>query len=93
LEVVSYLECRGERYLVIVSERPRELAIYDSSDLVLYSSLWSDEMNSFMLLYVPRECREALAKSLGEAKEKGLDVSLVERAMRILLNPAPPLDG
>jgi len=93
VRLVLDVPCGGETYLVVVSEASRghELSIHDSSDLALYSSLWSDDINSFMLSSIPRECREEIAGKLewilreyeGGAKDTPLE-GLIEKAVGTL---------
>jgi len=66
MRLVLDVSCDEETYLIVIIEASRghELSIHDSSDLVLYSSLWSDDINSFMLSSIPRKCREGIANKL-----------------------------
>lgn len=66
MRLVLDVPCGEETYLIVVTEafKGHELSIHDSSDSVLYSSLWSDDINSFMLSSIPRKCRERIANKL-----------------------------
>jgi len=89
MSMVLDIGCKGEKYLIAItrSNGRVELSIHDSSDLALYSSLWSDDINSFMLSSIPRECKEMLASKLGQAKAKANDTlleGLIEKAISTL---------
>jgi succinylarginine dihydrolase len=64
VRLILDVKCGEETYFLLIVETPNghEVSIHDSSDVALYSSTWSDNVNAQMLSLIPRECRDAIAE-------------------------------